>query len=57
MRFTGISKRIQDIRGLCAGREDAPALLTPLEQLVLFGEVSNEIVDLKGDDAEKHDKI
>ncbi len=39
-------KKIRRLKDICAGHADE-TMLTPLEQLVLFGEVSGEIVDMK----------
>ena len=39
-------KKIRRLKDLCAGHTEK-AMLTPLEQLTLFGEVSGEIVDVK----------
>jgi hypothetical protein len=38
---------IQKIKDFIAGKNNSDGLFSPLEQLVLFGEVSNEIVDVK----------
>ena len=38
---------IQKIREFFAGKNNSGGFFSPLEQLVLFGEVSDEIVDAK----------
>ena len=38
---------IQKIKEFFAGKNNSGGLFSPLEQLVLFGEVSSEIVDIK----------
>jgi hypothetical protein len=39
---------IRRIRDFFVGKNDSGRFFSPLEQLVLFGEVSDEIVDVKG---------
>jgi hypothetical protein len=38
---------IRKIKEFFVGKNNSGGLFSPLEQLVLFGEVSNEIVDVK----------
>lgn len=39
---------IRRIRDFFVGKNDCGGVFSPLEQLVLFGEVSDELVDVKG---------
>ena len=41
------SDLIQKVKEFFVGKDNSGGLFSPLEQLVLFGEVSNEIVDVK----------
>lgn len=38
---------LQKVKEFFVGKNDSGGLFSPLEQLILFGEVSNEIVDVK----------
>jgi hypothetical protein len=38
---------IQKIREFFIGKDDSRELFSPLEQLVIFGEASDEVVDVK----------
>jgi len=53
MDLAEINNGMRRIMGLNRQRSRVAETLTPLEQLILFGEVSNEIVDVKMREAEK----
>jgi hypothetical protein len=44
---------IEKIKEFFVGKNNSGGLFSPLEQLVLFGEVSNEIVDVKKTETEQ----
>jgi hypothetical protein len=44
---------LQKVKEFFVGKNNSGGLFSPLEQLVLFGEVSNEIVDVKKTDIER----
>jgi len=53
MDLAGINREMRRIMGLDKQRIRVAETLTPLEQLILFGEVSDEIVDMKMRETEK----